>query len=187
MENATASPDPDAASRRRSGRVVRAPEKFSPEPVQAAKRKRAAAGDDEEDEDIENEAPDDDEEMSDATDGEDRPARRSKSRAKPASRTKKPAIKKPKTNGVSLSHAANLPSRPKKTVALKNFAKPGDDDLYGTHAAWTPMPPVGPTANVAHQPTSLRRNTQRTKSPPHGSRNTKRMTRALSWNSSTSC
>ncbi|KAH7362970.1 hypothetical protein B0T11DRAFT_281817 [Plectosphaerella cucumerina] len=140
MENATASPDPEAASRRRSGRVVRAPEKFSPEPIYAAKRKRGEAGDDDDDDNDQDDLDDDDdapaaddEDMSDATDGDDarqHPPRRPKTNAKPPARVRKPAVKKPKTNGVSLNHAANLPSRPKKPAALAGPAKSGEGDLY---------------------------------------------------------
>ncbi|KAH6686163.1 STAG domain-containing protein [Plectosphaerella plurivora] len=139
MADATASPDPDAASRRRSGRVVKAPEKFSPEPIYAAKRKRGDAGDDDDDDDDQDDLDDDhdapaaaDDDMSDATDAEDshqHPPRRSKPKAKPAARARKPAVKKPKTNGVSAYHAANLPSRPKKVVGQAATGT-GDGDLY---------------------------------------------------------
>ncbi|KAL2753902.1 hypothetical protein ACRALDRAFT_1081165 [Sodiomyces alcalophilus JCM 7366] len=153
MDNATASPETESTSRRRSGRVVRAPEKYSPEVLTTSKRKRGADADDEdheiddEDDDNdndENEAPDTDDDMSDATDtyvaGR---SRRSTSRSKrshkgPAVKkkpaAKKPAVKKPKTNGVaskSLGHASALPSRPKKkTVAIANLGRPGEGDLY---------------------------------------------------------
>lgn len=137
MDNATASPDTDAASRRRSGRVSKAPAKFSQEPV-AAKRKRSGDDrDDDEDDDVENELPEADEDISDATDDQEPAVRRPRQRSKrppKSSAARKPAVKKPKTNGVapdSLNKATNLPSRPKKTVAISSFAKPGDDDLYG--------------------------------------------------------
>ncbi|KAM0324187.1 hypothetical protein ACHAQA_008381 [Verticillium albo-atrum] len=148
MDNATASPEAESASRRRSGRVVRAPEKFSPEPTVTTKRKRAADADDEnlddddqDEHDAENDASDDDQDMSDATDDEPtpRPKQKQKTQRKPAPKAsylaqlEGRATKKPKTNGLpsaSLSRAANLPSRPKKSVAIANFGKPGQDDLY---------------------------------------------------------
>lgn len=151
MDNATASPDTETTSRRRSGRVVRPPEKYSPEIQVTSKRKRGAVADDEdhdidgEDDNDENESPDTDDDMSDATDTyvEGR-KRRSTSRAKSSQKapavkkkpaTKKPAVKKPKTNGVaskSLGHASALPSRPKKrTVAIANVGRPGEGGLYG--------------------------------------------------------
>jgi len=128
----------DAASRRRSGRVVRVPDKFAPEVTLNVKRKRGADLDDEdedEDEDEENEAPADDEQPSDGDDAEpgdeDAPPRRR--RNKPSSqlaRSKKPAAKKPKTNGASSGHPANLPSRPKKAVRVAIVEE--GDGLYGT-------------------------------------------------------
>ncbi|TDZ51645.1 Cohesin subunit psc3 [Colletotrichum trifolii] len=120
MESATASPEPESSSRRRSGRVVRAPEKFSPELQTAPKRKRGADVDDDDDE-IDDEDPLSDATMSDGADSPDeRPRARPKKRsAAQGSRVKKPATKKPKTNGVGPSaHSASLPSRPKKTVRI---------------------------------------------------------------------
>ncbi|KAF7550921.1 hypothetical protein G7046_g7868 [Stylonectria norvegica] len=129
--NASPTPDPDSTARRRSGRVVKAPTKFTPEATQqssAAKRKR----DENDDEDGENEAPDSDEEMSDdvADDDndddnsdDDHPAPRSRKRPaiKGGGTTKKPSVKKAKTNGTQparAAHPAGLPSRPKKTVRI---------------------------------------------------------------------
>lgn len=129
MESATASPEPES-SRRRSGRVVRAPEKFSPEPVTAPKRKRHDDDDEgNDDDDILSDAT-----MSDAADSdEERPRARPKKRtgASQGSRARKPAIKKPKTNGVAPSgHSASLPSRPKKSVRIATADRQAEG-LYG--------------------------------------------------------
>jgi cohesin complex subunit SA-1/2 len=105
-------------SRRKSGRVVKEPQKFVPDvptsqhPNSSAKRKRGAG-------DVENDASDieeDDEEdeESEESAAEEEPAPRKKSKAKAP---RKPAAKKPKVNG-TVSHdeapAVKLPSRPKK-------------------------------------------------------------------------
>jgi len=132
--NASQSPEADA-SRRRSGRVTRAPRKFSPESQleqnAAPKRKRGEAGDEEDidqdallesDEDMSEDAPEDD-------DDEHLPSRKKKS-AK-SSRSRKPANKRVKTNGASVSgHAASLPSRPKKSVRIERLPHDGSG-LYG--------------------------------------------------------
>ncbi|OLN95415.1 Cohesin subunit psc3 [Colletotrichum chlorophyti] len=139
MASATASPEPESSSRRRSGRVVRAPEKFSPEPVTAPKRKRGLENDEDdegnEDDDIESDAT-----MSDAAadSADERPRARPKKRssASQGNRVKKPATKKPKTNGVASSgHSASLPSRPKKSVRIASVDKQGQGlyaDVFGS-------------------------------------------------------
>ncbi|KAI2623123.1 STAG-domain-containing protein [Hypoxylon sp. NC1633] len=146
--NATSSPAsaPDN-SRRRSGRVVRAPQKFSPDPQASqndnpsSKRKR---GPDRDDEDEENESPgegNEDEELSGPDDSDDdveeAASRSKKSKSKQISRPKKPAVKRAKVNGttpadaVSASNApaVRLPNRPKKTVRV-TIAHPDGDGLY---------------------------------------------------------
>ncbi|KAI1138576.1 STAG-domain-containing protein [Hypoxylon sp. FL0543] len=142
--NATSSPAsaPDN-SRRRSGRVVRAPQKFSPDPQNdptSSKRKR---GPDRDGEDAENESPveDEDEELSDPEDEDDeveeQTSRSKKSKPKQKSRTKKPAAKRAKVNGTappeaasaSLAPALKLPNRPKKTGRVA-IAHPDGDGLY---------------------------------------------------------
>lgn len=147
--NATSSPAsvPDN-SRRRSGRVVRAPQKFSPEQHASqtdhtSKRKR---GQDNDGEDGENESPnegdEEEEELSepdDEDDVEEAPSSRTKkSKSKQRSRPKKPAIKRAKVNGstpadvISVSNApvaVKLPNRPKKTVRVA-IARPDGDGLY---------------------------------------------------------
>lgn len=123
MDNsATASPEPEATARRRSGRVVKAPTKYAPEPTGAAsKRKR---NDDEADEEGENGGIESDEEMSDAASDadsdEDHPAPKPR-KASQSSRAKKPSTKKPKINGTRPAISgtiARIPSRPKKTVRI---------------------------------------------------------------------
>lgn len=141
--NSSPAPDPDATTRRRSGRVVRAPSKFTPEPVsQPTHPKRKRDDQDDEDDDgeeeeaaAENEAPDSDEEMSDEPDNdsdEDHPAPRSRKKASQTSRAKKPSAKKPKINGskplrpARVTHTAkSLPSRPKKSVRIEDAAVRG--------------------------------------------------------------
>ncbi|KAH7033225.1 putative nuclear protein SA-1 [Microdochium trichocladiopsis] len=152
-DNATTSPAP-ATQQRRSGRAVRAVQKYSPEPSSQnnAKRKR---GHDQEDGDEENDAPDaEDEEGSgaeeeaeeddggadDAEDSDEPTPRPRKTKSKPKasqqqSRAKKPAVKRPKVNGsapegvASAAAPIRLPSRTKKNVKLA--VAEGDDGLYG--------------------------------------------------------
>ncbi|KAH6611078.1 hypothetical protein Trco_001098, partial [Trichoderma cornu-damae] len=123
MDNsATASPEPEASARRRSGRVVKVPSKYAPEPTaSASKRKR---NDDEGDEEAENGEAELDEEMSDAASDadsdEDHPAPKPR-KASQTTRAKKPSTKKPKINGTQpavSATVARIPSRPKKTVRI---------------------------------------------------------------------
>ncbi|OTA03941.1 hypothetical protein A9Z42_0044760 [Trichoderma parareesei] len=124
--SATASPEPEA--RRRSGRVVKAPAKYAPEPTApAAKRKRNAEDaddDDDADEGAENGDAASDEDMSDgpsdADSDQDHPAPKPRKAAQ-TGRPKKPSTKKPKINGARPAMAgtvARIPSRPKKTVRI---------------------------------------------------------------------
>ncbi|KAI1439823.1 STAG-domain-containing protein [Annulohypoxylon stygium] len=147
--NATSSPASAPASapdlsRRRSGRVVRAPQKFSPEPQNdhssSSKRKR---GLDRDEEDAENESPveEEEEELSDPEEEdeaeEEQTSRPKSSKSKQKSRSKKPAAKRTKVNGsapadiVSASNApaVRLPNRPKKTVRV-TIAHPDGEGLY---------------------------------------------------------
>ncbi|KAK3328002.1 hypothetical protein B0T19DRAFT_180009 [Cercophora scortea] len=132
---ATSSPAPTSTARR-SGRVTKVPDKFSPDAPVASKRKRAAEHDDD---DAENELPDgeddaageDDEADDSAT--EDQEPRRTKKPSSQSARARKPAAKKPKTNGdvpaASMNHASRLPSRPKKAVRIA-IARRDGDGLY---------------------------------------------------------
>lgn len=122
--NESPSQEPESTARRRSGRVVKAPTKFTPEPTTQPSTKRKRHDDEDEEGDVENEAPVSDEEMSDDMDDdsdEDHPAPRSRKKSSQASRARKPSSKKPKINGTqppkSTQHVG-LPSRPKKSVRI---------------------------------------------------------------------
>lgn len=134
--NADPSPNPDAASRRRSGRVVKAPDKFSPEPSNpsVAKRKRDGADDDEED--AENDVPELDEEGSDEgeqdSDENEAATSRRAQKSSQSKRARKPSAKKPKINGsqpAASSRTVTLPRMPKKSVRLDTGER--GNGLYG--------------------------------------------------------
>ena len=133
--NGNTSPDPDTTSRRRSGRVVRAPDKFSPQPSHQAISKRKRDGGDEDDDDgDENDVPDLDDEDSDVidieSDDDHEPSR--KSRKSQSKRTKKPSAKKPKINGThpgTSNRTVTLPRMPKKPTRLDTGDK--GNGLYG--------------------------------------------------------
>ncbi|KAE8444270.1 hypothetical protein EG329_000677 [Mollisiaceae sp. DMI_Dod_QoI] len=123
------------ASRRKSGRAVKVPEKFVPDVPStqqgpaSAKRKRG-------DEDVENDASeiDEDEEIEEEEEEEESAAEEElkASRRKP-NKPRKPAAKKPKVNGTTSHEEAlpvRLPARPKKTkrVAI------ADKDAEGLYA-----------------------------------------------------
>lgn len=143
---------------------MRAVQKYSPEPSSQnnnAKRKR---GQDQEEGDEENDAPDvdgeegsgaeeqDEEEgdgADDAEDSEEPTPRPKKTKSRPkasqqSSRAKKPAVKRPKTNGSAPGGVASsavpirLPSRTKKSVKLA--VADGDDGLYSK--SQNTMPPM---------------------------------------------
>jgi cohesin complex subunit SA-1/2 len=146
------SPAPDA-SQRRSGRVTRAPRRFTPEAHSASqnspgtsKRKRAPEPDDDV-EDEENQAPDgdeddeepsDDEEDNEEEDDQDEPAPRSrKSKSSQKSKSRKPAAKRTKVNGSATADAdtasapaVKLPNRPKKTVRVAIAGHGDESGLY---------------------------------------------------------
>jgi len=128
---------PAPSGRRKSGRAVRAPEKFQPEGAPAgAKRKRSGR-------DVENDSSDidgenEESELDEQSEVEDIPK---PSRKKAKTQTaKKNAVKKSKTNGAANedeeddlatpTHAIRLPARPKKArkVTLQNEDVEG---LYG--------------------------------------------------------
>ncbi|CAI6100385.1 unnamed protein product [Clonostachys chloroleuca] len=121
--NGNPSPDPDTAARRRSGRVVRAPDKFSPEaagPSSVAKRKRDAGEEGEDDENDDPEVDDESDEADQLSDDEPAPSRRAR-KSSQTKRAKKPSAKKPKINGTQHATANNtvtLPRMPKKVVRL---------------------------------------------------------------------
>lgn len=147
--NATTSPDPEAAARRRSGRVVRAPDKFAPDASQAAAKRKRGDGEDDDGSDDgsdadENDVPElDDESDEDDQESDDEPPARAK-RAKKSSqsqRGRKPSAKKPKINGTKPSvgtKTVTLPRMPKKSVRLDTAAT--GTGLYGTRKDNPPPP-----------------------------------------------
>lgn len=153
---ATSSPTPTSTARR-SGRVTKAPAKFTPEPTTLSKRKRTSENDN--GEDGENESPEDEEDLNEDDDPDasevEQERQRSRKR-KPSSQSakaKKPALKKPKINGdapsttnppsrpqtpaevpavahaLALNNLASLPSRPKKSARVA-IAQPEGEGLY---------------------------------------------------------
>lgn len=144
----------DAGAPRRSGRVVKAPTKFAPEPsaqLSAAKRKRGEGEDEGDDAENGLSDPDQDDESvdSDSPSDEDHPAPRAR---KPSqnSRAKKPSSKKARTNGVqppSLGRAHLIPSRPKKAVRIE--AGERGTGLFGTLSCCSPAPLLADNPNSA--------------------------------------
>lgn len=126
-DNGSASPDADAAARtRRSGRVVKAPQKFADDATLSAagpKRKRAENDDDD---DPDEDASGSDDDMSDDAADSDDPETTPKARKPALNRAKKSSIKKPKINGSSTARGGQfggLVSRPKKSVRIEAGAK----------------------------------------------------------------
>ncbi|KAK4242547.1 hypothetical protein C8A03DRAFT_29309 [Achaetomium macrosporum] len=131
----TSSPAP-ASTARRSGRVTKAPAKFTPDAPSTSKRKRDAQHNEE---DAENESPDEVDEASDDdneeaddsdADGPRRTAKKKKASSSQSAKARKPAAKKPKINGDAPAHepahTAQLPSRPKKTARIAIAQREGD-------------------------------------------------------------
>jgi len=124
--------------RRKSGRAVKAPEKFIPnapssQPGAAStKRKRG----EENPEDGENDASDIDEESEESDASSGSVAEEEIKQSRKTKRTRKPVAKKPKVNGHT-SHegapAVKLPSRPKRSRRAV-IANEDVDGLYGTRA-----------------------------------------------------
>jgi len=148
---AAGSPAPTGTSRR-SGRVLKVPEKFIPDAPAAAKRKRH---DDNDDDDAENDAPltdleDSDSEADDAADDDEdaiEEAPKRKKKPSQSARSRKPAAKKPKTNGDAGGHPvklASLASRPKKAARTAPVEHHDGDGLFGKQ---TPLSAVSHIAN----------------------------------------
>ncbi|KAG5951542.1 hypothetical protein E4U53_002857 [Claviceps sorghi] len=125
--SASATPEPDATTRRRSGRVVKAPTKYAPEPTTTGAPKRKRGNDDEHEAEPDEIDPDgqtsddDDDDDGAQSDGDHLPTPAARSRTARA-RAKKPSSKKPKINGAQpsgLHQIARIPSRPKKTVRIE--------------------------------------------------------------------
>ena len=118
--------------RRKSGRAVKAPEKFTPAAPSSqlghgnSKRKRDGEHDEDGASDID-ESDEDSEEVESAGEEESKEARK-KPKSKPA---RKPAAKKPKVNGTSShekSAAVRLPNRPKKAKRAERIALANDTE-----------------------------------------------------------
>jgi cohesin complex subunit SA-1/2 len=138
-----------ASQRRRSGRAIRAPEKFVPPPSQSqagAKRKRTGgadeSGDEQQDDDDDNDDLDEEEEEEEEDDiseseVEEAPKKKKaptkKAPASKAPRQSQPKPKKARVNGAgaAASQSLRLPSRTKKPskIVLKDKDAEG---LYGT-------------------------------------------------------
>lgn len=142
--NDTASTPGASASRRKSGRAVKVPEKFIPDVPSSqivpagSKRKRgegtgendASELEEEEEEEVDDE--DDIEEEEESAAEEEIKA----SRRKPAPKSRKPAAKKAKVNGTSTEAEpralpVRLPARPKKTSKRVAIADKDAEGLYG--------------------------------------------------------
>jgi cohesin complex subunit SA-1/2 len=134
-------PGISAGASRRSGRVVRAPEKYAAESLTApAKRQRPEEFDNE---NGENESPvedededamgDDDDELEEVDDAAPTKRKGRKRIASQSAGGKKPAAKKPKINGdigAANDNVTSLARRPKKTVRI-DVGERSADDLYG--------------------------------------------------------
>lgn len=122
MDSEATSVADDAGAPRRSGRVVKPPSKYEPEPSAYASKRKRGDGDDDDGQDDEDES---DQGMSDDAEDDDddeehHPTGRSRTAAQ--SNRKKPSIKKPKTNGArpaGSGHMSRIPSRPKKNVRIE--------------------------------------------------------------------
>lgn len=123
-------------SRRKSGRAIRAPEKFVPETASSqpasAKRKRGEDAENASDVEEEEEAELSEVEVDSAAEEEVRGKRRKPKATKP----RKPANKKPKVNGPADNGealAVKLPNRPKKATSKKvAIAAKDGEGLYST-------------------------------------------------------
>lgn len=135
--NDVASSPAETGSRRKSGRAVRAPEKFVPDAPSSqagpasSKRKRGGADTDNDASDSEEVDDDSDESIESAGEEELKDARR---KAKPArNQAQKPAQKKPKVNGAVSNEggpAVRLPTRSKKPKKIA-IADMNAEGLFG--------------------------------------------------------
>ena len=131
--NDTASSPAAPSARRKSGRAVRAPEKFTPDVPSShpapshSKRKRPAEDAENNASEIEDEDEESDSSLESAGEEEQKGARKKTKSAR------KPAAKKPKVNGTaptSSSPAVRLPTRPKKAKKVA-IADKEAEGLYG--------------------------------------------------------
>ena len=125
-------------SRRKSGRAVKAPEKFVPDVPSSqtgpASAKRKRGGDDVENDasDLEDEAAEESDETIESAGEEEVTGKRTKAKT-----TKKPVAKKPKVNGTASHEEATsvkLPNRPKKAGRRVAIADKNETGLYGKRA-----------------------------------------------------
>jgi hypothetical protein len=127
-----------SANRRRSGRVSKKPEKFAPaSPTDSAKRKRG----DNDDSGVEaDQATSDEEESSSEGEPDEEEFRDRQRKRKGKAPAKRPAPKKPKTNGATMSLAMRpasgapkkLAKRPRKAAIRKSAIAPDEPEgLYG--------------------------------------------------------
>ncbi|PSK44212.1 hypothetical protein B9Z65_192 [Elsinoe australis] len=123
-----------STNKRRSGRVSKKPEYLVPESA-STKRKRDAPNDDDESNDIADDSEEDDELEEDDDEPAEEELRERRAR-KPKSAPKRPAAKKPKTNGTSVQipirSTASKARRPSKKT--KAGAVPNAEEVGGLYA-----------------------------------------------------
>ncbi|KAF2873572.1 hypothetical protein BDV95DRAFT_489918 [Massariosphaeria phaeospora] len=139
MSETVLSTETTSAPRRKSGRVSKKPEHFVPasSPAGSAKRKRADANDSDADTDA---SPSEEEQASSEGEPDEEELReqrrKNKGKAKGKSAARKPAPKKPKTNGQTLDlairPAASKPKKYRKPTVRKSAL--GDDEADGLYA-----------------------------------------------------
>lgn len=126
------------SSRRKSGRAVKAPEKFVPDvpssQTESASAKRKRGRDDVENDasDVEDEEAEESDETIESAGEEEVTGKRTKAKT-----TKKPVAKRPKVNGAAShedSTSVKLPNRPKKAGRRVAIADKSETGLYGKRA-----------------------------------------------------
>jgi hypothetical protein len=133
-----------SAARRRSGRVSKKPEKFAASsPTNSAKRKRG----DNDDSGVEADQPSSDEDEEESSEGEpdEEELRERQRKRKGKVPAKRPAAKKPKTNGATMSLAMRpatsapkkIAKRPRKAAIRKSAVSAEEPaGLYGMQPKW---------------------------------------------------
>ena len=128
-----------SAARRKSGRVSKRPERFAPgaSPAGSAKRKRG----DDNDSGVDADGASSDEPSEESSEGEpdEEEVRERQRKRKSKTAARKPATKKPKTNGASVNlairPAANgtkkIAKRPRKAAVRKSTLPADTEGLYG--------------------------------------------------------
>lgn len=136
----------NATNKRRSGRVSRKPDIYSGAPA-TSKRKRDVAEDDQEDQDDEVDESESEEESEPGE--EELRAQKARARKTKAAAPKKPAAKKSKTNGASVTlpvRAAGKKGRTKKAKGVDEAAAEEVGGLYGQ----SHFPRTFPTQQLTH-------------------------------------